>query len=57
MRYIVTFLFLLTGLFAHSEGENHLHFFSSLHMESFLLLLSVLAAGLAIFKFFGKERN
>ncbi|MEA2100904.1 MAG: hypothetical protein U9P72_12330 [Campylobacterota bacterium] len=57
MKLILTFLLLLTGLFAHGTGENHLHFFSSLHAGDFILLLVGLVAGLSMYKYFNKETN
>jgi hypothetical protein len=57
MKYILVFQLFLSGLFAHGEVEGHIHFFSTLHVESFVLFLVVLVVGFSIFKYASKERN
>jgi len=54
MKYLLIFQLLLSSLFAHSEGEGHLHFFSTLHAENFVLFLVVLVAGFGVFKYIRK---
>ena len=39
MKYALIFLTLFTTLFAHGTGEDHLHFFSTLHTETFVLFI------------------
>ena len=57
MRYILIFQLFLSGLFAHSEVKSHFHFFSTLHVENFVLFLLVLIIGFSIFKYTSKEIN
>ena len=40
MRYILIFQLLLGSLFAHGHNGEHLHFFSSLHVEYFVLFVA-----------------
>ncbi len=40
MRYVLIFQIFLSGLFAHGGAEEHLHFFSSLHVEYFVLFVA-----------------
>ncbi len=57
MKYLLSFLFLLTNLFAHGADENHIHFFSTLHIEPFTLLIAVLIVALSIYKYKNREIN
>ncbi len=57
MKYLLSFLFLLTSLFAHGTGENHLHFFTALHIESFTLLIVGFIAAVSIYKYKNREIN
>ena len=57
MKYALIFLTLFTTLFAHGTGENHLHFFSTLHTEAFVLLIIGLIAGISLYKYVKKETN
>ena len=40
MKYILIFQIFLSGLFAHGFAQEHLHFFSSLHVEHFVLFIA-----------------
>ena len=57
MKYALIFLFLFTSLMAHGTGENHLHFFSTLHIEDFVFLIIGLIAGISIYKYVNRETN
>ena len=57
MRYFLIFGLLFSSLLAHGANENHLHFFSSWHVEEFVLLIVSLTVGLSIFKYLTKETN
>ena len=57
MKYTLIFLFLFTNLVAHGTGENHLHFFSTLHTGDFALLIVGLIAGISVYKYLKKETN
>jgi hypothetical protein len=57
MRYLLVLQLFLSGLFAHGGADSHIHFFSTLHVESFVLFLVVLVVGFSIFKYASKERN
>ena len=50
MRYLLTIGLLFSGLFAHAGDMQHLHFFSSLHVESFILILGGLIATYFIYE-------
>ena len=39
MKYLVMIGLLFSGLFAHGGSSEHMHVFSSLHVESFILFL------------------
>ena len=57
MKFTFLSLFLFTTLFAHGTGDNHLHFFSTLHTEDFVLFIVGLVAVVSFFKYFNKESN
>ena len=57
MKFALISLFLFTTLFAHGTGEGHLHFFSTLHIEYFVLFIVGLIAAVSFFKYFSKETN
>lgn len=40
MKYLIIISLMFSTLLAHSEGSEHLHFFSTLHLESFILFLA-----------------
>ncbi len=40
MKYLVVMGLLFSGLFAHGGASEHLHVFSTMHIESFILLLA-----------------
>ncbi len=40
MKYIFIFQIFLGALLAHGNEDQHVHFFSSLHTEHFLLFLA-----------------
>jgi len=50
MKYLLTFGLLFSSLFAHAGETQHLHFFSSLHIESFALILGGLIATYFIYE-------
>lgn len=53
MKYMVIFQMGLGVLFAHGKDGEHVHFFSSLHVEYFVLFLATLVGGYFIYgKFF-----
>ena len=57
MKYIFTLMLFVIGLHAHGEVESHIHFFSTLHIEGFVLFLAILIIGFSIFKYASKERS
>ncbi len=57
MKYLLSFLFLLTNLFAHGAGENHLHFFSTLHTEYFILFIVGLITAVTLYAYINRETN
>jgi len=57
MKYILSFLFFLSSLFAHTTGENHPHFFSTMHIESFTVLIVGFIIVAALYKYIKKEAN
>ena len=57
MKYLFTFLFFLNSLFAHGAGESHLHFFSSLHTENFVIFIALLLMSLSAYKYLKQENN
>ncbi|MEN8303970.1 MAG: hypothetical protein ABFQ64_07855 [Campylobacterota bacterium] len=57
MRYLFSFLFLVTTLFAHGTAENHLHFFSTLHGGDFVLLILGLVAAVSLYKYIKRETH
>ncbi len=50
MRYLSIMCLLVSGLFAHGENSEHLHFFSSLHVEGFILFLGGIIATYLIYE-------
>ena len=44
MKYLIIMGLLLNTLFAHGGTTEHLHFFSTMHVESFILVLAGLIA-------------
>ena len=44
MKYLLIIGLLASGLFAHGGGSEHLHLFSTMHIESFILVLAGLIA-------------
>ena len=40
MKYLVVMGLLFSGLFAHGGTSQHIHVFSTLHLESFILFLA-----------------
>jgi len=56
-KYILIIQIFLNGLFAHSDNKSHLHFFSTLHVDSFVLFLVAIILGFGLFKHFSKETN
>ncbi|MEA3371635.1 MAG: hypothetical protein U9Q40_09880 [Campylobacterota bacterium] len=57
MRYLFSFLFLVTTLFAHGTSENHPHFFSTLHGEDFALVILGLVASITLYRYIRRETN
>ena len=57
MKFISIFLFLFSTLFAHGAAENHLHFFSTLHVEPFILLVVGFIAVVSVYKYIKRETN
>ena len=49
MKFILMFQMFLTGLFAHGFAGEHLHFFSSLHVEYFALFIAGLVSAFFIY--------
>jgi hypothetical protein len=49
MKYILISQIFLSGLFAHGFAEEHLHFFTSLHVEYFVLFLAGLVGAFFIY--------
>lgn len=50
MKYILIFQIFLSGLFAHGFAEKHLHFFTSLHVEYFVLFIAGLVSAFLIYE-------
>ncbi len=50
MRYLLIIGAFYSGLFAHAGSSEHLHIFSSMHLESFALLLTGLITTYFIYK-------
>ncbi len=44
MKYLLIIGLLASGLFAHGGSSEHLHIFSTMHIESFILVLAGLIA-------------
>lgn len=57
MRYLLIFLVLFSSLFAHGGDGEHIHFFSTWHVEDFVILLVSLIIGLSLYRYFSKERS
>ena len=57
MKILLVMQLLLSSVFAHGFGESHMHFFRSLHVESFFIVVAVLILGFSLFKHFTKEVN
>ena len=58
MKKILVVLFLVFNtLMAHSHGEEHMHFLSSLHIEEFGIFLVVMVLGFFVFNYFKKKAN
>lgn len=57
MKFILISQLFLSGLFAHSGVEEHLHFFSSLHVEYFVLFVAGLVSAFFVYsKLFKSNR-
>ena len=54
MKYIVVSQITLAVLFAHGKEAEHMHFFSSLHLEYFAVFAASLAAAFFIYSRFLK---
>ena len=54
MKYIVIFQLTLAALFAYGKEQEHLHFFSSLHAEYFVMFVASLICGYFIYSLFYK---
>ncbi len=50
MKYLLIISLLFSGLFAHTGDTQHLHFFSSLHLEGLILFLGGLIATYFIYE-------
>lgn len=50
MKYILISQIFLGGLFAHGHSQEHLHFFTSLHVEYFVLFLAGLVSAFFIYE-------
>ncbi len=44
MRYLLVVGLFFSGLLAHSGSSEHLHVFSTMHLESFIFILAGLIA-------------
>lgn len=57
MKYMVIFQLFFATLFAHGKEHEHLHFFSSLHVEYFVFfMVGLLGAYLVYNRFFKDNR-
>lgn len=57
MKYMVILQLFFATLFAHGKEHEHLHFFSSLHVEYFILfIVGLLGAYLVYNRFFKDNR-
>ncbi len=57
MKYILVFQLFLSTLFAHDNVDTHIHFFTTLHAEEFVLFTVTFIAGFGLFKYISKETN
>jgi|FLOH01.1.fsa_nt_gi hypothetical protein len=57
MKFLLVIQLLLSSAFAHGSSEPHIHFFSFLHVENFVMVIAVLILGFSLFKYFIKEVN
>ena len=56
-KHILLVQLFLASLFAHGGFYEHIHFFSFLHSDGFVLFLISVIAGFGIFKYIKKETN
>lgn len=57
MKYMVIFQLSLATLFAHGKEHEHLHFFSSLHVEYFLFFIVGLLGVYLVYNRFFKDNQ
>lgn len=55
IRFFTLLSLFVGSLFAHGKAEDHVHFFSSLHVEGFVLFLVTFILGVATFFYFKKK--
>lgn len=57
MKYILISQMFLSALLAHGHSEQHLHFFSSLHVEYFAMFIFGLISALIVYKKLLKSKS
>lgn len=57
MKYVLIFQIFLSGLFAHGHTGEHLHIFSSLHVEYFALFVVGLVGAFFIYEKLLKSKS
>jgi hypothetical protein len=55
MKYFLLTILLFSGLFAHGEASNHIHFFNNWHLEHYLLLIVGLISAYTLYNKVFKE--
>lgn len=57
MKYMVIFQLVIATLLAHGKEHEHLHFFSSLHVEYFLFFIVGLLGAYLVYNRFFKDNQ
>jgi hypothetical protein len=57
MRYLAVFVLFFSTLFAHGKEHEHLHFFSSLHVEYFVFFIVGLVGAYFVYERFFKDNR
>jgi len=50
MRHLLIMVLFFSGLLAHGGSGEHLHMFSTMHLESFILLLAGLITSYIVYE-------
>ena len=57
MRYLIIIGFLVSSLFAHEGSSEHIHIFSTMHLESFILFLAGIISTYFVYEKIFKRDN